>query len=52
MINFKLPTPLVDYSYSWASRVITTVELQLRSLNNSTVLEASEQSEATAWFMG
>tara|TARA_R100001163_G_C5021588_1_gene164258 strand:- start:257 stop:415 length:159 start_codon:yes stop_codon:yes gene_type:complete len=52
MINFKLPAPLSQYSFVWASRLITTLELQLRSLNNSTVLEASEKSEATAFFMG
>ena len=50
-INIKLPQAPEKYNISWGSRLITTLELQLKMLNTSGSFDALEQSEATAWFL-
>tara|TARA_R110002020_G_scaffold112661_1_gene259085 strand:+ start:144 stop:308 length:165 start_codon:yes stop_codon:yes gene_type:complete len=51
LINVKLPQAPREYDFSWGSRLITTLELQLKLLNTSGAFDALEQSEATAWFI-
>ncbi len=51
VINVKLPEAPKDYDFSWGSRLITTLELQLRLLNTTGTFASTEQSEATAWFL-
>ena len=50
-INIKLPQAPEEYNISWGSRLITTLELQLKMLNTSGAFNALQQSEATAWFL-
>lgn len=52
MSFFRMPQSSVEWSKTWADRLVSTVELQFTQVSETTKDAAKLQSDAQVWFLG
>ena len=52
MSFFRIPQPSVEWSKTWADRLVSTVELYFTQVSETTKDSARSQSDSQVWILG